>query len=418
MSRVKASTELKQMSVLYIEDEEMIRDSFSYMLQKNVKKLYIAVNGEDGLECYKREKVDIVISDIRMPKLDGLEMSKKIKDIDETQHIMLTTAFGDIDYLKKAIEIGIDGYTIKPIDRNQLFKKLNKIAKNIIAQKKLQEFTSLITTILNEQKGSILLLDECLNTKLFNSSFQQEICKDVCPQKPVIELFKKYKKLNSNQPVSSEWFSDIEISKKTIIYKEADVGNSKNFFQIVAKKVESYILVSVTDITDIQLKNIEYKSQALVDQLTQVYNRHILDKKMKEFLNREIHMILLDIDNFKYINDTYGHPAGDTVLKTLALTLKQHLRESDLVIRWGGEEFLIILKNMKNISTLYNLAEKLRISISNLKVEKKIRFTSSFGLAGGHIKTEKEISTLIEKADSALYKAKYSGKNRVEAFRD
>ena len=413
MSRVKASEDLKQISVLYIEDEEMIRDSFSYILQRYVKKLYTAVDGDDGLKKYKENKVDIIISDIKMPKLNGLEMSKIIKEEDESQHIILTTAFGDIEYLKKAIEIGIDGYIIKPIDRNQLFKKLNKIAKNILSHKKVSEFNELISIILNEQKEGLLLLNTDLSIKLYNNSFAKEMCNDVCNDKSVIELLKEFKEIDTNKPLDEEWFNEIEKFKKAIVYKEID-QDYKAYFQITAKKVTNYIILSSTDITDLQTKNLEYEHKALKDQLTNVYNRHIIEKRSEELLNKNVCAILLDIDDFKRINDTYGHPVGDKVLKVLATTLLEHLRDNDLIIRWGGEEFLIILSNMRNLEGSKNLAEKLRNTINHIKVDKDINFTASFGISHNFIKDISDLNSLIKKADEALYRAKEKGKNRVE----
>ncbi len=414
MKRVKACEELKELTVLYVEDEENIRDSLSYILNRYVKKLYIAVNGEDGLEQYKKYKIDLVISDIKMPKLNGLEMSEKIKEIDESQHIVLTTAFGDIEYLKKAIEIGIDGYSIKPIERNQLFKKLNKIAKNIVANRKIEEYTELIKMILNEQKESILLIDSKLNIKFYNNSFQKDMCNNQCDSESVITLLKEYKIVEKMIPIDITWFENITDVKEDIVYKAEENSNKKLFYKISAKKVGSYIIFSSTDITDIQLQNMEYENKALTDQLTQVYNRHILEKEKNSFLNEHICMILLDIDDFKYINDTYGHPTGDKVLQILASTLKSHLRENDLIIRWGGEEFLIIIKETKNKDFIYSIAEKLRQIISYLKIDNHIKFTCSFGLACGYIDTQKDIESLIKQADNALYNAKQKGKNRVE----
>ncbi len=413
MSRVKASYELNQMSVLYVEDEDMIRDSFSYILQRCVKKLYTAVDGEDGLKKFHENRVDIIISDIKMPKLDGLEMSKKIKQEDESQHIVLTTAFGDIEYLKQAIEIGIDGYIIKPIDRNQLFRKLNKIAKNIYTYKKVQEFNELITIILNEQKESILLLNSDLSIKLYNNSFQKEMCNDVCDNKNAIELLKEYKEINTDSPLDREWFESIEKFKKAILYKEIDQEN-RLFFQITVKKVTNYIILSSTDITDLQMKNLEYEDKALKDHLTSLYNRRVIEKIQDRIKNKNICAIILDIDDFKKINDTFGHPVGDKVLKKLATTLSFHLRDDDLIIRWGGEEFLILLENMKNIEMAKNLAEKLRKTINKIVIDNHLQFTASFGISCDFIDDITSLNRLIKEADEALYRAKKSGKNRVE----
>ena len=127
----KIKKNLQELNILYVEDEEGVRVPFSMMLKRFVKNLYVAENGEEGLEFFKKYPIDIIISDIKMPKMNGLEMAEKIREISHEIPIIFTTAFGDTAYLKEALEIGVDGYIIKPVNRNKLFNKLNIIAENI-----------------------------------------------------------------------------------------------------------------------------------------------------------------------------------------------------------------------------------------------------------------------------------------------
>jgi diguanylate cyclase (GGDEF)-like protein len=124
-------------------------------------------------------------------------------------------------------------------------------------------------------------------------------------------------------------------------------------------------------------------------------------------------LIILDIDDFKQINDTYGHLVGDKVLVRFSEILKENLRESDFVARWGGEEFSIMLINTSDEDS-YQIAEKLRKMISEdttLKNLAKREVTSSFGL--GSLEHNESIDALISKVDDALYEAKAAGKNKV-----
>jgi diguanylate cyclase (GGDEF)-like protein len=123
---------------------------------------------------------------------------------------------------------------------------------------------------------------------------------------------------------------------------------------------------------------------------------------------------MFDIDDFKAINDTYGHLKGDEVLKMLAKNVKNSLRESDLVIRWGGEEFLIILQHLSNIDIAVSLSEKLRKKINHIKIKDVGHFSCSFGVSCGYISKEHDIKKILNRADEALYLAKRKGKNRVE----
>ncbi len=127
-------------------------------------------------------------------------------------------------------------------------------------------------------------------------------------------------------------------------------------------------------------------------------------------------IIFLDIDNFKKINDTYGHDAGDTVLQKVAGILHNRLRISDLFGRWGGEEFIIALLGA-NIETAKAVAEQLREGIEHLKIPfkgERLTVTASLGIT--EYNNEKDLSELINKADKAMYNAKQKGKNRVIVF--
>ncbi|MFZ2196575.1 MAG: response regulator [Thermodesulfovibrionales bacterium] len=126
-------------SILYVEDEEITRSAVARMLKRRVLNVYEAENGQEGLELYKQYRPDIVISDIRMPVLDGMEMSKEIKALDKNSKIILTTAHSDASILINSIEVGIDKYILKPLDIASLFSSVEKCAENIMLEKKIQQ---------------------------------------------------------------------------------------------------------------------------------------------------------------------------------------------------------------------------------------------------------------------------------------
>ena len=119
---------------------------------------------------------------------------------------------------------------------------------------------------------------------------------------------------------------------------------------------------------------------------------------------------MLDIDFFKKINDNYGHNEGDQVLIKIAKILSENIREDDVLARWGGEEFVILIPHTE-IDSTYLLAEKLRTIIENTSIVQQEKITASFGV-GDYSNTESKV-TFFEKIDSALYKAKKAGRNIV-----
>jgi diguanylate cyclase (GGDEF)-like protein len=162
-------------------------------------------------------------------------------------------------------------------------------------------------------------------------------------------------------------------------------------------------------------QNLLLKNQAIIDGLTGLHNhRYIYDRLEEEVIrcskkNCIFTVMILDIDHFKSINDTFGHLTGDKILKDLARILKENIRQIDMVGRYGGEEFVIMLTEI-SINDGFDVAEKIRKVLENTEFVQNIHLTVSIGIeeySGGIV------SELLEKADSKLYKAKNSGRNKT-----
>ncbi len=156
-----------------------------------------------------------------------------------------------------------------------------------------------------------------------------------------------------------------------------------------------------------------------LDPLTEVNNRLYLDlvrQKLKKSKG-PVSVLMIDIDDFKLINDTYGHLVGDIVLKIVAKTIKSNVKISDEVIRYGGEEFVVIAYRC-DIKAGKRVAERLRREVENIRIKgyPNIHLTVSIGVACHH--SGEDLIITIEKADKAMYKAKKMGKNRVEVWEE
>jgi len=195
------------------------------------------------------------------------------------------------------------------------------------------------------------------------------------------------------------------------------VGNLENLVQ--QRTAE---LTEARDRLEVLVKELDGKNQALeilsvTDRLTGLANRRKLESTLQTELlrsrrySKEFSVILLDVDHFKKINDTYGHPVGDTVLSALAHLLASNARETDIVGRWGGEEFLIICPET-SLVLVHALAERYRQQLEHHDFGPVGQVTSSFGVASSQ--PEDTVDLLLQRADDALYRAKESGRNRVE----
>jgi len=152
----------------------------------------------------------------------------------------------------------------------------------------------------------------------------------------------------------------------------------------------------------------DMKRQSEYDQLTNVLNRHGCFSKLRKIRNEDYSVMIMDIDHFKKINDTYGHDVGDEILKQLAEYVSKNIRKDDVFCRWGGEEFIVIMPHT-NLNEAKIAAEKVRKIIEHSKFIKNIPVTVSIGVA----KSVGDFDKTLKVADENLYKAKNSGRNQV-----
>jgi diguanylate cyclase (GGDEF)-like protein len=309
---------LKKIRVLYVEDDDDTREFGSIFLSEYFGEIITAANGEEGLQKFRDNDIDLVITDINMPGKDGLQLSREIKALDHSTIILALSAHSHKDYLVDSIKVGIDDYIFNPLT-----------AENF------EEYLSHVLGRLNFHKVRADYIEKLEN--------------------------------------------EIEIQKKRLEHKE----------KLLAQKTR----------------------MAYYDQLTGLCNRHCFHEKFNAIRKgRETGLILIDIDNFKKINDTYGHDVGDVVLKSFASIITQSIRDIDWASRWGGEEFSIILAG-SDIDETLNVAERIRERIENFDFETVGRVTASFGVTV--CRPDDTLETAMKRSDEALYNAKYHGKNRV-----
>ncbi len=194
------------------------------------------------------------------------------------------------------------------------------------------------------------------------------------------------------------------------------------------RTVKCSIVVDISEIKEMQnrlveahaelaLKNRALRAMSRTDPLTSVANRLRLDEVFVKEIDRAMRhgrpfaIIILDLDHFKDVNDTHGHQVGDEVLKTAARLVDDLIRETDVLGRWGGEEFLVVSPET-DLARALDLAERIRRGIEDYSFEVAGRVTASLGVAA--FQTGDTTESLLSRADTALYQAKHLGRNRVE----
>lgn len=157
-----------------MEDEPSIRDGVQEMLSRRISRLFIASNGADGLELFMAEKPDIVITDIRMPRMNGLEMSRKIKEINKHVQVIVTSAHSDSSYFIDAIEIGVNQYVLKPISRDKLYEAIQKSYEVINLEKQVQRQMQTILKLhgaIEQSHSMVVITDKDMAVEYVNPRF-------------------------------------------------------------------------------------------------------------------------------------------------------------------------------------------------------------------------------------------------------
>jgi diguanylate cyclase len=211
-----------------------------------------------------------------------------------------------------------------------------------------------------------------------------------------------------------------EMSKRELQLLTAKLLKETKQMQDFNQKLESSLEASRNDISELQRDLDEVRREAMLDPLTKLYNRKCFDQGIDRAIldsrdnNEPLSLILLDIDHFKKFNDNYGHQTGDQVLRLMAMTLKSNVKGQDMAVRYGGEEFAVILPATDTGGAVM-LAETIRKAVQAKELlkrstnEKLGRITASFGVAT--LRETDNATSLIERADRCLYAAKAAGRN-------
>jgi diguanylate cyclase (GGDEF)-like protein len=225
-----------------------------------------------------------------------------------------------------------------------------------------------------------------------------------------IELLKKIREISPNT-------IPILITGEPCLDMTIEAINEIEIFKYITKPIRFNLLKKcLEDGINKYISALEIRHKSIRDSLTKLYNHiHILQILEKEIIkakryNTKLSILLLDLDYFKEVNDTFGHRVGDRVLVGLSACLKNNVRNIDYIGRYGGDEFLIVFPNT-DIEMAYNISERIRVNIENIKWEHDtIRIT----ISGGLVELEdEELNELVIKADKILYQAKANGKNCI-----
>lgn len=406
---------LADVSVLYVEDEPITFALFSDILAGRVGALFTARDGREGLLAYSRFQPDIVVTDIAMPRMSGLEMIRLIRDVRPEARVVITTELDDTRRLGQAIAIGVSSYVVKPIDTERLLDALGAIAQGLVTQRELARQRRLTDILIQHLPYPVALLDLARDTVLMaNDSARRHGILDgqALDQRVFGGALYRAGRVKTPERLLSR--GGMTIEETFYAGRTWDIR--------ITLVSDELMLVSALDVTERKNLENDLTVMATTDDLTGLCNR----RYFMELAEREtarvlryatpLSLLVIDLDHFKTVNDTFGHAAGDMVLRELAHVLRRELREVDIVGRLGGEEFAVLLPETE-LEEARRVAERLLSAIRAGRVPVKggeARFTASIGVTAMSGR-EGSVGSLLKSADKAMYAAKAEGRDRVIA---
>lgn len=416
--------------VLIVDDTAAIRSLIRREFDGLKVSLEEAVDGLDAFQKIRRRRPDLITLDIEMPKLDGYGVCRLLSKGSDTVGIpvlMISSQAGD-NYRLSALEAGAIEYFVKPFRQGEL----RRLAQGLLTRLRDNRTRTLYSLDADPQVRSYLA-DTLSKHGYTHRGFAdpgelvQELAVKPCDLLVLDFHLPEHGALRVLDTVKELPPESVRVLALTHGHERRDLVNAFNFgaADFVRKPffVEE-LIARIERQLRLQSEARELRELATIDPLTKSINRGELmrvasvevDRALRE--ERDLGVLIVDIDHFKKLNDGHGHPFGDHVLRLVAQSLKSQVRTTDVVGRYGGEEFVVLLPRV-TVTSLTFIAERLRRSVSQLSISSGSEPVTVTASVGGQIwKYEQlraglDISELIAGADRCLYQAKAAGRNRV-----
>lgn len=458
----------EQEPILLADDEPQMLAMLSEILRQQGYAVRPVADGLEALKAIQQEKFHLALLDLGLPGLSGLELLSRIKAESPQTEVIVFTGHAGLDSAVQALRLGAYDYLVKSeirlenlqavvaralerrrlaLSNRELITDLRRVQQELSQQhsqglsrvRRLGEALAVPLTWEQLFHGLLNLIWESLDLQVLGLEFQaarKELTLEAFRRQPglseeAVAGFKTWLKRSFHLLAAKDPETPVSRQAETpfpeILQAQVRTGESLALVagarQTPFTPEESELFNVVLLQGEAALKNLELfeevKSLAIRDGLTGLYNyRHfweLLAHEVEQSRRYEtpLSLLFLDLDNFKVINDTLGHSQGDAVLKTLADYLQDALRQADVICRYGGEEFVVLLPKAP-LDQAMRLAERLRRKISELVIplpERDLRFTVSIGVA--RLTPGMDGESLVNAADAAMYQAKQAGKNQV-----
>jgi len=412
------------LNVLYVEDDAITREALLEFLTEVTKKVYTAEDGKKALKIYEKENIDVLITDIKMPEMNGFELIKKIREKDRDIPVIVTTAYDEVDYLVECIELGVNHFLLKPIETDKLYEILKKIVENLSMQKNLVHLAYLLAEYKNAIDVSTILIkvDTKGNITYVNKEFENisQYKLEELEGLPFLDLLYP---ASYNIEEITDYFtlSMKDVWRGELKLKEKDGSPFYVKLTIVPitveeKQIIEYVLIA-HDISELVNKKEELTRQLYIDPSTGLPNRRKLFEDAEKVENPSL--ILINVDSFREFNDFYGNDVGDYIIKEIAKRIYLVLPDEHWrLYKLQADEYAVLITKKVSVLDIERFLVVIEEEINNKSFffnDNEIEISVSMGIAVWEdvIKSKNKWKELIIKADMALKRAKKLNKNFI-----
>jgi diguanylate cyclase (GGDEF)-like protein len=392
--------------ILVVDDDPNLRKTLADILKVKGYATVEVANGAEAIAAAEKGPFSLALIDLMLPDMPGLDVMARIKAISPLTEAVILTGHASMDTAIEATRQGAYAYLLKPYQMDELLRLIGHGVERQQAQEEILRLASFPR--LNPLP--VFELDAGGEITYLNPAAAQ--------------LFPDLNTIGQSHPLlqgAAEMITALRQGRQQgDVICENRVGEVMYELHIYYVREVDLIRVYVLDISERKRAEKEMYLLATTDSLTGIANR----QEFSSLLEREValairygtpvSLVMYDIDYFKHVNDTFGHDEGDNVLQAVTGLVKTHIRATDIVARWGGEEFMLLMPQT-NMEAARNVAEKLRRVIAEYTFDEIGKLTVSFGVT--EFEAEDDKGSLMKRVDAALYQAKERGRNRVEIMK-
>ncbi len=442
--------------LLVVDDDAAIAKFLEVALAAEYYEVRTVNDGADVIAAVADWEPDVILLDVKMPRMNGYQVCQTLKANEQTRHIpvVMVTGLKEPADRRLGLASGADEFLTKPIEQEILLARLRGIVrlKRVLDETRARHLAMSALGLADicesvvKPTRALIIDDLAARARRLHGALTEEGI--------TTAILDSARTLNADHAdnfdliIISLSLSDSD-PLRLLAKFQSDAATRDTPLLLIAEPEQTSTVISglnlgATDCVMLPLDDVEFLLRAknlirrkrhqdslrnevsnaltlaVIDPLTKLHNRRYLMRHLERLCtdpeNPAFGILMIDVDHFKNINDRFGHAVGDSVLKAIATTLHDNVRQSDFISRFGGEEFITIIGGLSDSLRAEAVAEKIRIAIASIRIRSDLHLSVSIGIVLRDCRQKISAAALIDQADQAMYDAKRRGRNTASLY--